>query len=72
VDQAAMLMVRTGRTAWRSGTATILDDDDPRERMRILSHGDFWRQLCVGASGAMGGDPLTVGIDLDPLDSANS
>jgi deazaflavin-dependent oxidoreductase (nitroreductase family) len=64
--------VRTGRTSWRSGTATILDDDDPGERKRILSHGDFWRQLCVGASSAMGGDPLTVRIDLDPFDSANS
>jgi deazaflavin-dependent oxidoreductase (nitroreductase family) len=66
------IKVRTGRNGWRSGTATILDDDDPRERKRILSHGDFWRQLCVGASDAMGGDPLTVRIDLDPLDSAKS
>jgi deazaflavin-dependent oxidoreductase (nitroreductase family) len=58
--------VRTGRSAWRSGSASILDDDDPGERKRLLSRGDFWRSLCVGASGAMGGDPLTVRIDLDP------
>lgn len=63
--------VRTGRAGWRSGTATIVDDDDPNERMRTLSRGDFWRQLCVGASGAMGGDRLTIRIDLDPAVADN-
>ena len=58
--------VRTGRAGWRAGTARIVDDDDPSERRRMLSRGDFWRQLCVAASGAMGGDPLTIRIDLDP------
>jgi deazaflavin-dependent oxidoreductase (nitroreductase family) len=33
--------VRTGRTSWRSGTATILDDDDPGERKWILSMATF-------------------------------
>jgi hypothetical protein len=27
-------------TGWRAGTARILDDDDPRERARILSRGN--------------------------------
>jgi deazaflavin-dependent oxidoreductase (nitroreductase family) len=58
--------VRSGwRTGWRSGTAHILDDDDPRERQRILGRGNFARWLCVYASAAMGTSPLTVRIDLD-------
>jgi deazaflavin-dependent oxidoreductase (nitroreductase family) len=58
--------VRTGRTGWRSGTARILDDDDPRERLLILSQGDFWRRLCVRASGTFASNALTLRIDLDP------
>jgi deazaflavin-dependent oxidoreductase (nitroreductase family) len=51
---------------WRSGTAHILDDDDPAERVRLLSRGNRWRRLCLQASGALGNDPLTVRIDLGP------
>jgi len=58
--------VRSGwRAHWRSGTAHILDDDDPRERQRILGRGNPARWLCVQASGAMGTSLLTVRIDLD-------
>jgi deazaflavin-dependent oxidoreductase (nitroreductase family) len=53
-------------TGWRSGTAHILDDDDPDERVRILSSGNRWRRLCLQASGAITTNPLTVRIDLDP------
>ena len=38
------------RTGWRSGMAHILDDDDPVERMRILSDSNRWRRLCLQAS----------------------
>jgi hypothetical protein len=63
-------MMRTRRTSlsgtgWRIGTAHILDDDDPVERVRILSSGNRWRRLCLQASGAIATDPLTVRIDLD-------
>ena len=51
---------------WRAGTARILDDDDPRERQRPIVRGNLARRLCVGASAAMGTDPLMVRIDLDP------
>jgi deazaflavin-dependent oxidoreductase (nitroreductase family) len=62
--------VRSGsRIGWRSGTAHILDDDDPRECQRILGRGNLARWLCVRASGAMGTSMLTVRIDLDPVDS---
>ena len=54
------------RTGWRAGTAHILDDDDPEERMRILGNGNRWRRLCLQASGAVTTNPLTVRIDLDP------
>jgi deazaflavin-dependent oxidoreductase (nitroreductase family) len=54
------------RTGWRAGTAHLLDDDDPRERVRILSRGNRWRRLCLRASSAVGTNPLTVRIDLDP------
>jgi deazaflavin-dependent oxidoreductase (nitroreductase family) len=58
--------VRTGSgVVWRTGTAHILDDDDPRERQRLIGRGDLARRLCVSASAAAGTDPLTVRIDLD-------
>jgi deazaflavin-dependent oxidoreductase (nitroreductase family) len=50
---------------WRAGTARILDDDDPRERQKLIAGGNLARRLCVGASAATGTDPLTVRIDLD-------
>jgi deazaflavin-dependent oxidoreductase (nitroreductase family) len=54
------------RAGWRPGTAHVLDDDDPAERVRILSRSNRWRRLCLQASGAMSTNPLTVRIDLDP------
>jgi deazaflavin-dependent oxidoreductase (nitroreductase family) len=54
------------RAGWRSGTAHILDDDDPAERLRILGRGNRWRRLCLQASRAIATNPLTVRVDLDP------
>jgi deazaflavin-dependent oxidoreductase (nitroreductase family) len=53
------------RGGWRSGTAEILDDDDPEERVRLLSRRNRWRRLCLQASGTLGTSPLTVRIQLD-------
>jgi deazaflavin-dependent oxidoreductase (nitroreductase family) len=50
---------------WRSGTAHILDSDDPRERQRILSQASFPRLLCMSASKALNTSPLTIRVDLD-------
>jgi deazaflavin-dependent oxidoreductase (nitroreductase family) len=50
---------------WRAGTAHILDDDDPRERQRILSEGNFPRRLCMSTSQALHTNPLTIRVDLD-------
>jgi deazaflavin-dependent oxidoreductase (nitroreductase family) len=54
------------RTGWRTGTAHILDDDDPQERVRILGLANRWRRLCLQASTAVAPNPLTVRVDLDP------
>jgi len=45
---------------WRSGTAHVLPDDDPRERQRSLP------RLNALAVRTMGTDLLTIRIDLDP------
>jgi deazaflavin-dependent oxidoreductase (nitroreductase family) len=50
---------------WRAGTAHILGDDDPRERQRILSQGNFPRRLCMSTSQALHISPLTIRVDLD-------
>ena len=52
-------------TGWRSGAAHILDDDDPRERQRILSQASFPRRLCMFTSKAQNTNPLTIRVDLD-------
>ena len=51
---------------WRTGTAHILDDDDPADRVRELSRGHHWRELCLRTSGTVGSAPLTIRIDLLP------
>ena len=53
-------------SAWRAGTAEILDDDDPKERAGILGRGNRWRRLCLQASAAVATSPLSIRIDLDP------
>src|SRR3954453_1135360 len=53
---------------WRTGTAQILDEDDPQERRRILGRGHPARRLCSRTSAAMTTSPLTVRIDLHPLE----
>jgi deazaflavin-dependent oxidoreductase (nitroreductase family) len=52
-------------TTWRSGTAHILDDDDPRERQRLLGVGKPWRRLCLSTSAALATHLLTVRVELD-------
>jgi deazaflavin-dependent oxidoreductase (nitroreductase family) len=52
-------------TAWRDGTARILDDDDPKERVKILSRGNPWRRLCLQTSASIATTPVTIRIDLD-------
>lgn len=69
-NMAADLRVRVkgslSSSAWRAGTAEMLDDDEPKERARILGRGNRWRRLCLQASAAVATSPLTIHIDLDP------
>jgi deazaflavin-dependent oxidoreductase (nitroreductase family) len=53
-------------TNWRTGTARVLDDDDPAERVRLLGPTNHWRRLCLETSAAVATNPLTIRIDLDP------
>jgi deazaflavin-dependent oxidoreductase (nitroreductase family) len=53
------------RSRWRSGTAHILDNDDPRERQRILGESSLARRLCALTTQALTTSALTVRIDLD-------
>lgn len=59
--------VRQGRRAiWRTGTAQVLPDDDPRERQRQLARTSLNRRLNALAVRTMGTELVTVRIDLDP------
>jgi deazaflavin-dependent oxidoreductase (nitroreductase family) len=58
IETNPRVRVLTGRR-WRTGTAQVLPDDDPRERQRHLG-----RLNAVGVR-AMGTELLTVRIDLD-------
>ena len=49
------------RGRWRSGSARIVSDDDPRKRQERIG-----RRLNAALVRAMGTDLLTIRIDLDP------
>jgi hypothetical protein len=51
--------LRIGRR-WRTGTATVLDGEDPAARLRSLS------RVNAAAVRAMGTELLTIRVDLDP------
>jgi deazaflavin-dependent oxidoreductase (nitroreductase family) len=56
---------------WRTGTAQLLPDDDPRERQRALGRGHPLRALNALAVRGLGTELLTVRIDLDPVSTQN-
>jgi deazaflavin-dependent oxidoreductase (nitroreductase family) len=55
--------VKIGRW-WRTGTATILPDDDPKARLDRIG-----RRVNGFMVRAVGTDLLTIRVDLDPADS---
>ena len=59
--------IRSGwlKTTWRSGTAEVLADDDPRERQRQLAAGSFRRRSNAFIVRAMSTELLTVRITLE-------
>lgn len=54
-----------GRLVWRSGTAEVLTDDDPRARQRALARTSLNRRLNAWVVRMMGTDLLTVRVHLD-------
>jgi deazaflavin-dependent oxidoreductase (nitroreductase family) len=53
------------KTVWRSGTAEVLSDDDPRERQRQLAAGNFHARRNAFIVRAMSTELLTVKITFD-------
>jgi deazaflavin-dependent oxidoreductase (nitroreductase family) len=62
IEANPRVRVRIGRR-WRTGTATLLPEDDPRERQRRMPS-----KLNSAMVRVMHSDLLTVRIDLDPAD----
>ncbi len=59
VEADPRVRIRVGRR-WRTGSALVLDDDDPRARLRSIP----W--LSARGVRAMGTDLLVIRVDLDP------
>ena len=58
--------VRDGlRGRWKAGTATLLPDDDPRERQRWLAHEHPGSSSNAAVVRMMGTNLLTVRVDFD-------
>jgi deazaflavin-dependent oxidoreductase (nitroreductase family) len=55
-----------GSVVWLTGVATVLPDDDPYARQRLVARGSLSRRLNALVVRAVGTDLLTVRIDLDP------
>jgi deazaflavin-dependent oxidoreductase (nitroreductase family) len=60
IEANPRVRVRIGRD-WRTATARVLPDDDPRERQRHIPN-----RLNSAAVRLAGSDLLTVRVDLDP------
>jgi deazaflavin-dependent oxidoreductase (nitroreductase family) len=55
------------RLRWRTGTAHLLPEDDPRQRQKTLRRGHPLRALNAFAVRGLGTELLTVRVDLDPI-----
>jgi deazaflavin-dependent oxidoreductase (nitroreductase family) len=60
IEADPRVRVRLGR-AWRTGTAQVLPEDDWRERQRRIPN-----RVNSAAVRALGSEPVTVRVDLDP------
>ena len=60
------------RSRWRTGTAHLVAEDDPRQRQRQIARGKPGRALNAFVVRTLGTGLLTVRIDLDPAERANT
>ena len=60
------------QTKWRTGRATLLPDDDPRERQRWLAKHRPGSSSNAAVVRIMGTTLLTVRIDLDPIPTSSA
>ena len=65
-DPRVRVKVSGPGSGWRTGTARILDGDDPSERQRIISRAGLARRLCFRTAAACSTSALTVRVDLEP------
>jgi len=65
VRLACRVKVSGSHAGWRSGSAHILESDDPRDRQRALGQASFPRLLCMFTSQSLNTSPLTIRVDLD-------
>jgi deazaflavin-dependent oxidoreductase (nitroreductase family) len=59
IEANPRVRVKVGRRPWRGGTAHILPDDDPRERMRVLKRAN---DIAVRLNAT---ELLVIRVDLD-------
>jgi deazaflavin-dependent oxidoreductase (nitroreductase family) len=65
-DPRVRVCVRQGFVRrWRTGTAQVLNDDDPRERQRILGRRHPLRAMNALAVRGFGTELLSIRVDLD-------
>jgi deazaflavin-dependent oxidoreductase (nitroreductase family) len=64
IEANPRVRIRIGRE-WRTGTASVLTDDDVRERARRMPNRANTRMVLLMAS-----EPVTVRVDLDPAAGA--
>ena len=67
IEADPRVRIRTsGPTArWLTGTAHVVEGEDPEERRRWLSRSGLARRLCLQTSARVGRGGLTIRIDLD-------
>ena len=64
IEANSRVRIRT-RGGWRSGTATVLADDDPRERLRYIAKLRPITRINTATVRLMETEMLTVRVDLD-------
>ncbi len=53
---------------WRTGTAHLIDDDDPRQRLRYIASRRPRSRMNAATVRLMGTELLTIRVDLDPAE----